>query len=97
MRKVILPALVIVVLAFIHLFFFAQSVSLKYELTDLKMKFMEIYQKNRYAQSVLAGQTSLNRIEESARKLGMVYPEDVKYIVLSREARLRESSGGQAP
>jgi len=81
-----LPALVIVLLAFIHLFFFAQSVSLKYELTDLKMKFMEIYQKNRYTQSILAGRESLELLEKSAQKLDMVYPEDIKYIILSGEA-----------
>ncbi|MFA4905902.1 MAG: hypothetical protein WC645_05310 [Candidatus Margulisiibacteriota bacterium] len=81
-----MPALVIVLLAFIHLFFFAQSVSLKYELTDLKMKFMEIYQKNRYTQSILAGRESLELLEKSAQKLDMVYPEDIKYIILSGEA-----------
>lgn len=86
MRRLIWPVLIIVLLAFIHLFFFAQSVSLKYELTDLKMKFMEIYQKNRYAQSVLAGRESLELLEKSAQKLDMVYPEDINYIVLSREA-----------
>ncbi|MBI5699807.1 hypothetical protein HZC35_05885 [Candidatus Saganbacteria bacterium] len=86
MRRFIWPALVVVLLAFIHLFFFAQSVSLKYELTDLKMKFMEIYQKNRYTQSVLAGRESLELLDGSAQKLGMVYPEDINYIVLSREA-----------
>jgi hypothetical protein len=97
LRRVILPALIIVVLAFIHLFFFAQSVSLKYELTDLKMKFMEIYQKNRYTQSVLAGRESLELVEKAARKLDMVYPENINYIILSEEARLRPGSGGQAP
>lgn len=86
MRRLIWPALIIVLMAFIHLFFFAQSVSLKYELTDLKMKFMEIYQKNRYTQSVLAGRESLELLEKSAQKLDMVYPEDINYIVLSREA-----------
>lgn len=86
MRRLIGPALVIVLLAFIHLCFFAQSVSLKYELTDLKMKFMEIYKKNRYTQSVLAGRESLEILEKSAQKLDMVYPEDINYIILSREA-----------
>lgn len=86
MRRVIFPALVVVLLAFIHLFFFAQSVSLKYELTDLKMKFMEIYKKNRYTQSVLAGRESLELLEKSAQKLDMIYPENITYIVLSGEA-----------
>lgn len=82
-----MPALIIVFLAFIHLFFFAQSVSLKYELTDLKVKFMDIYQKNRYTQSVLAERSSLELVEKAAQKLDMVYPENVTYIILSEEAK----------
>lgn len=87
MKRLILPVGSILILAFIHLFLFAQSVSLKYELTDLKMKFMEIYKKNRYLSSTLARLESLDRVEEQAvKKLDMLYPENINYIVLSGEA-----------
>ena len=88
MKRLILPVGSILILAFIHLFFFAQSVSLKYELTDLKMKFMEIYKKNRYLSSALARLESLQLIEDQAtKKLDMIYPENINYIVLSGEAK----------
>lgn len=88
MKRLILPVGSILILAFIHLFFFAQSVSLKYELTDLKMKFMEIYKKNRYLSSTLARLESLDRVEETAvKKLDMVYPENLNYIIISAEVK----------
>ncbi len=88
MKRLILPVGSILILAFIHLFLFAQSVSLKYELTDLKMKFMEIYKKNRYLSSALARLESLQLIEDQAtKKLDMIYPENINYIVLSGEAK----------
>ena len=76
-----------VVLAGTHLFIYAQNISLKYALTDLKVRFNELNSRNRGFASQSAREENLTFIEKTARdKLGMVYPEKINYIIVSREA-----------
>lgn len=71
----------------LHLFIFTQSIALKYEVTNLKLKYKEIKSKNRNLSYELSKKEALPKIEQLAAKLGMSYPERVNYIVLSTEAK----------
>jgi len=88
MKKYTWPILIVLILAFVHLFIFTKSVSLKYEVANLKVNFNKEYQDNRYLNNSLAEAESLDKIEKVATgKLGMYYPPTINYIVLSKEAK----------
>jgi cell division protein FtsB len=89
-RRSVFILVVFSLLAGLHLFIFAQNISLKYRITDLKVKLAELSSRNRQLASQVARAENLGQIEKSAReKLGMIYPENVIYIVGSREVNPR--------
>lgn len=86
--NIFLAVALILVLAMLHLYIFTRSISLKYEVADLKDKFQKIYRSNRYLSSLVAKKESLDRIERIAKEKGrMYYPKEVSYIMISEEAR----------
>ncbi|MGB9613405.1 MAG: septum formation initiator family protein [Candidatus Margulisiibacteriota bacterium] len=86
-RRALFVLLVFLILASIHLYLYAQNIKLKYQNTDLKIKLAEIDSQNRSLRVELARAENLAYIEKIAKeKLGMVYPEKINYIILSKEA-----------
>lgn len=86
-RRAVLVIIVLVVLAGIHLFFNTQNVGLKYKLTDLKTEYSKIHSRNQELGSRVSEKEDLHRIEQAAReKLDMAYPDQVNYILVSKEA-----------
>jgi cell division protein FtsL len=79
--------LVFLVLMITHLFIYTQNISLKYRITDLKVKLAGLNNANRMLSIQVAGKENLARVENIAReKLGMFYPEKIIYIAAgSRE------------
>ncbi|MBI5700435.1 hypothetical protein HZC34_01140 [Candidatus Saganbacteria bacterium] len=71
----------------LHLYIFTQSVALKYEVTNLKLKYKEMKSDFRDLSYILAQKEALPKIEQLASKIGMAYPERVNYIILSTEAK----------
>jgi len=77
-------AALVIILAFVllHLYIQTKSITLKYEVTNLKIKLKEIKSKNRMLAADLSKEESLNKIEKTAKEeLGMDYPANVNYIV----------------
>lgn len=70
----------------IHLYIYTKSIALKYESTNLKLKYRDLKSKNRDYSSKLSANEALDKIEKKARELGMQYPEKINYIVFSGEA-----------
>lgn len=86
-RKYLFVIIFFLILAGIHLFFFVKNVSLKYSITSLKLKFIEINSKTRMLGSLVAKEQNLTFIEKTAKeKLGMLYPEKMNYLVGTKEA-----------
>ncbi len=81
-RVAVTVLVVFVILAGTHLFIYAQNINLKYKLTDSKIKISELNSANRILGSQVARAENLPQVEKIARgKLGMVYPENINYIV----------------
>ena len=81
-RRAVLILLFFVLLAGIHLFIYTQNIDLKYKTTRLKIKLQELVSQNRALGSQVAQKENLKTVEEVAmKKLNMVYPEKVNYIV----------------
>lgn len=81
-RRAVLILIIFVILAGIHLLINTQNISLKYKVTDLKIKFREIRSKNRYRQVQVARKENLELVEKQAtEKLKMVYPQKINYIL----------------
>lgn len=73
--------IVFLVLMITHLFIYTQNISLKYRITDLKVKLSGLNNANRMLAIQLAGKENLARVENIAREqLGMLYPEKIIYI-----------------
>lgn len=71
----------------VHLSIFVQNISLTYRLTEGKIKLSELNSRNRLLGGSVAREENLVFIEKTAKeKLGMVYPENIKYIIGSKEA-----------
>ena len=88
MKRYIWPIFVIVLLAAAHLFIFTGSIGIKYDSAGLKNDFKKLYQENRQLKCLVSMEESLDRIEnEAVLKLEMYYPEEVNYIVTTRESR----------
>ena len=86
-RGIVAMIVLAVSLALLHLYIQSKNIDLKYEYARQKIKFQKIYNQNRYLSNLAAKRSSLKRIEEIARKkLGMEYPPEVKYIIVSGEA-----------
>jgi len=85
--RAVITLFIFVVLAGIHLYVFTQNVNLNYSVTDLKIKLGELRSRNRYLGSKVAEKEDLSVIEKVAReKLGMFYPEEINYILVTPEA-----------
>jgi cell division protein FtsB len=94
-RKAVAILVLFVILAGIHLFISAQNIGLKYKITDLKIKLAELNSLSRTLGSRMSQGEDLSYIEKTAKtKLGMYYPDDITYIVMS--AKGRKSSSGTA-
>lgn len=88
MKRYIWPMFIIVLLAAAHLFIFTGSIGIKYDSARLKADFKKSYQENRQLKCLVSKEESLDRIEDVAvSKLDMYYPEEVNYIVTTREGR----------
>lgn len=86
-RRAVFILVVFLLLAGIHLFVYAQNISLKYELTDLKVKLSELNSRKRQLASQVAREENLGYVEKTAKeKLKMIYPERIIYILPTREA-----------
>lgn len=86
-RRAVFILILLVVLAGLHLFVYTQNMSLKYNMTDLKIKLGELRRENRLLGSQIAQKENLSGIEKTAReKLEMTYPEEITYILISKEA-----------
>jgi cell division protein FtsB len=80
-------------LAGAHLYIYTQNISLKYQLTDLKVRLGELQSANRQLGGQIARGENLAFVEQYAtRKLGMIYPEQIIYIVGTREVIPKPSS-----
>ncbi len=86
MRKYAIYIIIILVLAVVHLFIFTKSIGLNYDMAKIKAQYDKAYKENRELNFKLAKGESLDNIETAAKtKLGMVYPDTMEYIIVSRE------------
>ncbi|MCU0640627.1 MAG: septum formation initiator family protein [Candidatus Margulisbacteria bacterium] len=87
-----------VFLAGVHLYFYAQNISLKYQVTEIKIRLNEQKNANRQLGGQVARAENLAYVEEYAtNKLKMIYPEQVIYIVGTREVNPAPSSPADRP
>lgn len=92
-RKAVAILALFLALAGIHLYISARNIGLKYKITDLKIKLAELSSLSRTLGSQMSQGEDLGYIEKTAKtQLGMIYPEDITYIVMSAKGR-RSSSG----
>lgn len=78
---------VVLILMLVHLYIFTKSITLKYELTDMKIKYRELKSQSRFLSSQISRAESLDLIEAKAKSIGMDYPESVNYIIMSEEVK----------
>ncbi|HVN67294.1 MAG TPA: hypothetical protein VMT55_02905 [Candidatus Sulfotelmatobacter sp.] len=79
--------IVFLLLSGLHLFMFAQNMTVKFRLNEIKIKLAESQSQNRTLDANLARALTLAEVEKNAKgKLGMVYPAEILYIVGTREA-----------
>ena len=84
--RIIIIMSVMLSLATAYLAIHTQNMGIKYEIEELKRKLLSIHSKNRDLRSKTSKLKSLDRIEEIARKkLKMIKPEEINYIVPSTE------------
>ncbi len=96
-RKAVAILVLFLTLAGVHLFISAKNIGLKYRITDLKIKLAELNSLSRQLGSQMSREEDLDRVEQYAKaKLGMFYPEDVTYIVLSGSGRRSSVATGEA-
>ena len=68
----------------VHLSIYTISIKTGYEIDKLRSNLEKIRSDNRYLSYVVAKEEALPRIEQIAtKKLKMVYPEKIEYIVIS--------------
>jgi cell division protein FtsB len=97
-RKAVAILVLFVILAGIHLFISAQNIGLKYKITDLKIKLAELNSLSRTLGSRMSQGEDLGYIEKTAKgKLGMIYPENITYIVMSAKGRKSSSGTAESP
>lgn len=76
-------------LIIIHLSIYTQNISLKYQLTDLKVKLTEQNSQTRQLGAQVSNKENLAYIEKVAKeKLNMVFPEKIYYITAKNPNRL---------
>jgi cell division protein FtsB len=82
-----------VLLAGIHLYFYTQNITLTYKITDLKTKLNGLKSDNRQLSGQVSRGENLSYVEEYAlKKLGMIYPGQITYIVGTAEVIPKPSS-----
>jgi cell division protein FtsB len=87
-RKAVAVLALFLALAGVHLFIYAKNIGLKYKITDLKIKLAELNSLSRQLGSRLSQEEDLDHVEKYAKtKLGMVYPDNITYIVMSASGR----------
>ena len=65
----------------IHLTVFSKTIEINYQAEELRQKFNRVLSENRSLAATVSKKNSLERIEKIAtEKLGMVYPEKMKYL-----------------
>jgi cell division protein FtsB len=97
-RRAVSILVVFLLLAGVHLFIYAQNISLKYEITDLKVKLSELNSRKRQLASQAAREENLNYVEKAAKeKLKMIYPERIIYILPSTLNQIGSGSREAAP
>jgi cell division protein FtsL len=77
----------LLLLVMLHLYIFTKSMTYKYEITDLKMKFKELKGVNRLLAGKLSEAESLPKLEQKALSMDMQYPEEINYIIATGESR----------
>jgi len=81
-RRALSILILFVIFAGLHLFVYTQNISLKYKITDGKIKLSEVVSQNRELGSELAAKENLASVEKIASgKLDMFYPENINYIL----------------
>ncbi len=96
-RKAVAVLVLFLTLAGVHLFISAKNIGLKYRITDLKIKLAELNSLSRQLGSQMSREEDLGRVETYAKaKLGMVYPENITYIVVSGSGRRSSISSAEA-
>lgn len=70
----------------IHLFIYAQNINLTYQNNDQKIKLGETLIRRRQLDGQAARGEDLPLIEQKAKSLGLIYPEKIHYVIVSREA-----------
>lgn len=96
-RKAVAILALFLALAGVHLFIYAQNIGLKYRITDLKIKLAELNSLARQLGSQMSREEDLDRVETHAKtRLGMVYPEEITYIVLSGPGRQSSPATAEA-
>ncbi len=97
-RKAVAILVLFLTLAGVHLFIYAKNIGLKYRMTDLKIKLAELNSLSRQLGSQLSREEDLGKVEQYAKtKLGMVYPENITYIVTSAGGRRSSRATAEAP
>ncbi|MFC1637694.1 hypothetical protein ACFL1W_01600 [Candidatus Margulisiibacteriota bacterium] len=87
-KRAVLILVTFVALSGIHLYIYTQNINIKYRVTDLKVKLTGLRTRNRLRGLEVARKENLSHIENTAKnKLGMIYPEQINYVVASGEAR----------
>ncbi len=76
---------IILVLVLLHLYIFTTSFTMKYEITNMKVKLKGLKSINRFLSSRLSADESLPEIEKKASQMGMSYPDRVNYVSLTSE------------
>lgn len=85
-RLAVSTLVLFLLLSGIHLFIYAQNINLTYQTNDQKIKLGEEISRRRRLDGRAARGEDLPLIEQKAKALGLVYPEKVHYIIVSREA-----------
>ncbi|MBU0630866.1 MAG: septum formation initiator family protein [Candidatus Margulisbacteria bacterium] len=86
-RQILAVIMFFLLLSGIHLFFNAINIRLKYQLTDLRIKWQELISRNRELGTRIAIIENLDSIDQIAKsRLGMYYPDEVIYVVPTKEA-----------
>ena len=87
-RLAVFILVILVALAAAHLFVYTQNISLKFQISDIKIKLSQVRSQNRSLGAEMATLQNLNRIEKIAKeKLKMIYPEEMNYLLITPEAK----------
>lgn len=87
-NRLVIMVLAAITLAMVHLYIQNKSIGLNYEYARTKVAFQQLYDQNRDYNNMVGQRSSLERVEKIAKeKIGMEYPENIRYVVGSGEAQ----------